>query len=148
MTSIDDALDLNCRNVIQRMGNRTTTSTSELQRYGDTYFPAGFFAGVHPADRAPPRSGHTEFYVQNIDPSDKPGTHWVAIARVPGHRDLLFDSFARPPSATFLPHLQGRVESTEDDVDQHPHDSTHCGQLCMAFGHILHQYGREGAKHC
>ena len=53
MTSIDDALDLNCRNVIQRMGNRTTTSTSELQRYGDTYFPAGFFTGVYPADRAP-----------------------------------------------------------------------------------------------
>ena len=147
MESIDHALDTYCRHVMTEMG-ADTTSTSALDHYGRTHFPGGFFAGVYPADREPPPPTGTDFYIQNTEPASHPGTHWVAIARVPGYPDLLFDSFARKPSHVFLPHLMGRVESTEDDVDQHPRDSTHCGQLCHAFGHVLHRHGRDAATKC
>ena len=111
MESIDHALDTYCRHVMTEMGT-DTTSTSALDHYGRTHFPAHFFAGVYPADREPPPPTGTDFYIQNTEPASHPGTHWVAIARVPGYPDLLFDSFARKPSHVFLPHLMGRVEST------------------------------------
>ena len=148
MDNIDQALDLLCRHVMAEMGKTTTTSTDELRAYGATHYPAGFFAGVYATDQSPPTLAHRNFYIQNTDPSTEPGTHWVAIAREPGYTDLLFDSFARKPSHAFLPHLRGRVELTETDVDQHPRDSTHCGQLCLAFGHIFERYGRSAALLC
>ena len=101
------------------------------------------------ADVTPPRTPHRCFYVQNTDPSDQPGTHWVGIAREPGQTDVVFDSFARRPSPTFLPHLQHMVR-TEDDVDQARTGpgSTMCGQLCMAFGTIFLHHGRDAALKC
>ena len=50
MQSIDHALDTYCRHVMTEMG-ADTTSTSALDHYGRTHFPAHFFAGVYPADR-------------------------------------------------------------------------------------------------
>ena len=48
--------------------------------------------------------------------------------------------------STFLPHLRG-MALTEDDVDQET-NSTRCGQLCMAFGHIFLAHGYEAAQKC
>ena len=49
-------------------------------------------------------------------------------------------------SATFLPHLRG-MALTEDDVDQET-NSTRCGQLCLAFGHIFIAHGYDAARKC
>ena len=38
-----------------------------------------------------------------VDPADF--RNWVAVALEPGQKPLLFDSFGRKPSATFMPHL-------------------------------------------
>ena len=103
--------------------------------------------GVFPADVTPARTNHRGFYIQNTKPSSHVGEHWVAIAREPRHTDIVFDSFARTPSATWMPHLRG-MRSTESDVDQFPHDSTHCGQLCLAFGHVFLEHGYDAALQC
>ena len=41
-----------------------------------------------------------------------------------------------------------RMALTEDDVDQWPRDSTHCGQLCLAFGHVFLSHGYAAAQLC
>jgi hypothetical protein len=144
----DQLLDIFTTHVMDEMKNRGTTSTSELDAYCSRKFKPGFFVGVFPADKEPPVSKKRDFYIQNTMPSDHPGEHWVGIAREPGYPDLLFDSFARKPSSVFMPHLIGKVESTEDDVDQFPRDSSHCGQLVCAFGLIFERFGRRVAKMC
>lgn len=143
---IDQILQAYARGVAHEMRKNTTTSTSELEAYGRLHFTPQQFLGVYPADATPPRTKERCFYIQNTEPSSEDGEHWLGIARQPGKRDLLFDTFARRPSATFLPHLRG-MALTEDDVDQET-NSTRCGQLCMAFGHIFLAHGYEAAQKC
>jgi len=144
---IDAMLQAYARTVAQEMGKTTTTSTTELREYGYRHFSASQFIGVFPRDETPDRTSHRCFYIQNTQDSSQDGEHWLGIGRQPGEPDLLFDSFARKPSATWMPHLRG-MELTEDDVDQWPEDSTHCGQLCLAFGHIMTNHGYGAAKLC
>ena len=107
MDSADIILQIYARQVATRMRSNTTTSTSELQAYGNLYFPKQRFLGVFPADITPKRPPHGAFYIQNTlrsDSEDRSG-HWVAVAVEPGRKPLLFDSFGRKPSATFMPDL-------------------------------------------
>ena len=143
----DELLQAYARNVAHELRNSTTTSTSELVAYGNMHFSPLQFLGVFPADETPGRTQHRCFYIQNTQDSSKDGEHWLGIGRQPGETDLLFDSFARKPSASWMPHLRG-MTLTEDDIDQWPKDSTHCGQLCMSFGHIIINHGYEIAKFC
>ena len=145
--NVDAMLEAYARNVAHEMRKNTTTSTSELRDYGDRHFSPLQFLGAFPADETPARTKHRCFYIQNTQDSSQDGEHWLGIGRQPGETDLLFDSFARKPSATWMPHLRG-MELTEDDIDQWPVDSTHCGQLCLAFGHIMINHGYEAAKLC
>ena len=130
--------------VAGRMGKRTTTSTSELNDYGHRYFTPHQFLGVFPADQEPPRTRHRCFYVQNNKPASHKGEHWCAIGREPGRADLFFDSYARKPSPHFMPHLQG-VALTNADIDQ-SYDSSICGQMSLAWGHIFLACGYDVAQ--
>ena len=143
---VDDLLQAYARNVAFEMGKDTTTSTTELNDYGTKHFSPMQFLGVYPANVAPERTKHRCFYIQNTEPASHKGSHWLGCAREPGQRDLLFDTFARRPTASFLPHLRG-MELTEPDIDQETH-STRCGQLCMGFGHVFVNHGREFAELC
>ena len=107
MDSADIILQIYARQVAARMRSNTTTSTSELQAYGNLYFPKQRFLGVFAADITPKRPPHSAFYIQNTlrsDSKDRSG-HWVVVALEPGRKPLLFDSFGRKPSATFMPDL-------------------------------------------
>ena len=105
--------------VAHRLGKDTTTTTTELLDYGRRNFTPLSFIGVFPADITPERTRR---------------------------KDLLFDSFARRPSPTFMPHLQ-HARSTDPDVDQ-ALESTRCGQLCLGFGHVLTAHGYHAATWC
>ena len=144
---IDDILQAYSRAVMHDLRKSTTTSTGELEGYAQRHFMPHECLGVFPADVTPARTKHRCFYIQNTKPSSHAGEHWVAIAREPRHTDIVFDSFARTPSATWMPHLRG-MRSTESDVDQFPRDSTHCGQLCLAFGHVFLEHGYDAALQC
>ena len=146
MDSADILLQVYARQVSNRMKKDTTTSTSELQAYGDLYFPKHFFLGVYPADMTPERPAHRAFYVQNTlrsDSTERNG-HWVAVALEPGQKPLLFDSFGRKPSATFMPHLM-RANTTDPDRNQE-WESTRCGQLSLAFGQLYLTHGYAVAR--
>ena len=107
------------------MRNSSTTSTTELETYGQAHFSPLQFRGVFPANETPERSKHRCFYIQNTSSEPGANAHWLAIACQPGEPDLLFDTFARPPSATWLPHLR-HMETTDADVNQQQH-SRRCG---------------------
>ena len=136
MDSADIILQIYARQVAARMRSNTTTSTSELQAYGNLYFPKQRFLGVFAADITPKRPPHGAFYIQNTlrsDSEDRSG-HWVAVAVEPGRKPLLFDSFGRKPSATFMPDLM-HADITDPDLNQEL-ESTRCGQLSMGRGDI------------
>ena len=101
---------------------------------------------MFPANQTPEKSKHRSFYIQNPSAEAGANAHWLAIACEPGEPDLLFDTFARPPTATWLPHLR-HMETTDPDVNQQQH-SRRCGQLCMAFGHVFLNHGRPVARMC
>ena len=141
MDSADQLLEVYARMVAQRMQSSTTTSTSDLQGYADMYFRPGVFLGVFAADESPPRPQHRGFYVQNTlrTDSESRNGHWVAVAMEPGEKSLLFDSFGRTPGAAFMPHLM-HAETTDPDRNQE-WESTRCGQLSLAFGHLYMNHG-------
>ena len=62
----------------------------------------------------------------------------------PGRKPLLFDSFGRHPSATFMPDLM-HANITDPDLNQEL-ESTWCGQLSMAWGHLYLNYGYAVAQ--
>eukprot|EP01043_Picozoa_sp_COSAG02_P033617 COSAG02_NODE_2303_length_9183_cov_6.229369_2_plen_147_part_00 len=130
--------------VARRMGKVTTTSTSELDEYGRRWFTPQQFLGVFPADHEPPRTKRKCFFIQNTKPASHRGEHWTAIGREPGRPDLFFDSYARKPSAHFMPHLQGAT-TTHSDVDQSL-DSTICGQMSLGWAHCFIERGYEVAQ--
>ena len=79
MDSADIILQIYARQVAARMRSNTTTSTSELQAYGNLYFPKQRFLGVFAADITPKTPPHSAFYIQNTlrsDSKDRSG-HWV-----------------------------------------------------------------------
>ena len=143
----DQLLQAYARGVEHGMRNTSTTSTTELQDYGRLHFSPLQFRGVFPANQTPEKSKrHRSFYIQNTSAEAGANAHWLAIACEPGEPDLLFDTFARPPTATWLPHLR-HMETTDPDVNQQQH-SRRCGQLCMAFGHVFLNHGRPVARMC
>ena len=68
----------------------------------------------------------------------------MAVAVEPGRKPLLFDSFGRKPSATFMPDLM-HANATDPDLNQEL-ESTRCGQLSMAWGHLYLNYGYAVAR--
>ena len=146
MADADQLLATYARMVEASMGHSSTTTTSELQDFALQYFSGLQFLGVYPADVTPERTLHRCFYIQNTSAATLPGVHWLALARQPGHNDLLFDSFARPPTADWLPHLRG-MDLTDDDLNQR-YDTKRCGQICVAFGFVFMHHGRDVAALC
>jgi len=142
----DHLLEAYTAQVSARLGKDTTTGTTELLDYGRRHFTPVSFLGVFPSDVTPARTRHRCFYIQNTESSREDGQHWCGIAREPGRKDLFFDSYARAPSATFMPHLR-HAQSTDPDVNQ-AIDSTRCGQLCHGFGHVFVNHGYDTAAMC
>ena len=142
MSTIDIVLYSVADAISQEVGYNSTT-TSDLNRLGHALFKPGFFLGVYPAGSTIPKPGGRAFYIQNTEPISKSGSHWLAVALEPGHPPLLFDSYGRTPSRSWMSELQ-HMDTSDPDVNQRD-DTTICGQLCLAFGKIFELHGRSVA---
>jgi len=91
-----------------------------------------YFKGVLAADELEPHSVITdEYYIVNLDPSWKEGSHWVAIKLCPEGRNEYFDSYGWPPPYEhFLTVLETFNSSTVQIQDNL---STVCGQYCIFY---------------
>ena len=103
------------------------------------------FGGVYPSDQIEHIKIKTHLlpqgFIFNYDPSNKPGSHWVAaIINPPGTKHLFFDSFGRPPALTCLKNfLHGKY--LFNPVQYQNELTTSCGEWCIFFlcYHLTHQ---------
>jgi len=128
----------------ENVGN-TTTNGTELEREGVKLFGMKF-KGVYASDKIPHLDNLKSYAILNLDKSNEPGSHWIAIA----HKDnttYCYDSFGRGYK-TIIKNLNysanGRIVNTDLDAEQHPTE-LNCGLRCLSFLYVFHHYGAEVA---
>lgn len=93
------------------------------------------FRGVFPCNHLPEKILKPAFIVANTDPSNKPGTHWVAFYFPKKGPAEYFDSFGRRPyNKHFLRFLQRNSTSFISNTKQLQGDqSVTCGHYCCVY---------------
>jgi len=88
------------------------------------------FDGVFSIDNLPE---YPHLLVCNTDPSNRPGSHWIAIYVEDG-RGEFFDSFGRRPNATFEHYMNRHCTSWNfNDRQIQSIISKFCGHYCIYF---------------
>ena len=62
--------------------------------------------GVFPSDKLPPMQNYPSCLIANIDSSNQPGSHWIAMFVDCDGIGEYFDSYGRPPSKKFASYLR------------------------------------------
>jgi len=90
--------------------------------------------GVFPSDRLPKSMPKSSAIVVNTDPSDKPGTHWVAIFKnVDGTVDY-FDSYGFKPMVATISHFLNKFKKCHYNMKRIQGIlSSVCGHYCIYF---------------
>jgi len=103
------------------------------------------FKGVFASDNIPRLNNLTKYCILNLDRTDEPGSHWIALAKLPNGNSIMYDSFGRS-SKTIIPSLwysgNGRIIHDTRDAEQGIKESN-CGQRTLAFLIFLDTYGPE-----
>lgn len=151
--------------ILPLLGNKTTLG-SDLKKVGMKLFSTKFI-GAFPADMIPDLTKKQPYAIINLDDSDLPGSHWIAISRTnccsfrssqlgkcdkrSSARDciLVYDSFGRP-TAEILPSLIKKVSNAKllmvDDDPEQGISETNCGARCMAWLYVFDRYGSDVAE--
>jgi hypothetical protein len=117
------------------------TVDADLRKLGLHYF--GYkFAGVFSSNTIP-FATNFRYCIANLDPTNKPGSHWIAIAKEKG-RLLFYDSFGRE-TTDILPDVHNRHQDVDHDAEQDI-DEANCGQRCLAWLMMYDQFGSDIAK--
>lgn len=89
------------------------------------------FKGVFAFDQIPEKA-LPGYYIINLDPSYKPGSHWVCAKIIKGKRNIFFDSYGFPPKGEKLKIFLGKNTQHNKKRLQNSF-STACGQWCLFF---------------
>lgn len=121
---------------------------SELHGIGKKLFGVKF-KGVFPSDRIPKLNDLSPYAILNLDTSEEPGSHWVAIAKHPNKdKTLLYDSFARKGSK-IIKSLEysgnGRIIDSDLKDKEQKIEETNCGGRCLAYLVVVEKYGWDAA---
>ena len=124
-----------------------TTYLSELQGHGKKLFGVKF-KGVYPSDKIPRLNDLQPYCILNLDKSNEPGSHWVALCKTEDRNCIFYDSFGRHYTR-IISNLEltgnGRIVNTELDKEQRI-SQTNCGQRCLAFIKVLDKWGSDVAR--
>lgn len=121
------------------------------------------FMGVFAANQIPNitaqvNSGmHRVSFIMNLDPSSKPGIHWVAVYIDTKHDRSLeyYDSFGRDPSESFMRDILGLINALEpgtylkfkvNRIIEQRANSTNCGYFACKF--LVDRYDGVPFKEC
>ena len=78
-------------------------------------YTRGVFQEAHPSDKLPSSvSSYPALFIANVDTSDKPGSHWIALYFTKDYKGEFFDSYGLPPSnysRTFTSFLDNNSKS-------------------------------------
>lgn len=126
---------------IQQILGKNDTFDSDLNKIGVDLF-GDLWGGVFPVDKWKPNQ-KKPYAIVNLDTSDMPGSHWVAIITEPNHI-LVYDSFGRT-SQKILKKLKvgsGTIIDTEYDAEQDKKEYN-CGQRSLSALLVYDLYGRN-----
>jgi len=91
----------------------------------------GLFQGVFSTDTLPKKP---RLLVSNTDPSNKPGTHWIAIYVDSNGRGEFFDSFGRKPSEVFEDYMnENCIDWIYNTRQLQSIASSYCGFYCCFY---------------
>jgi len=90
------------------------------------------YRGTFSCDTLPKSTG---IMVSNVDPSHKPGTHWVSIYISPDRQHgEYFDSFGRRPNELFSSYMNERCRRwTYNKRQLQSVASKNCGRFCVLY---------------
>lgn len=120
------------------------TLTKDLDEAGKLLIGEAF-EGVFASDQIP-QNATWKCLIANLDPSDKPGSHWIAMARNPykkGNGVIVYDSFGRDANV-LLPEVALSMKNTEQDAEQCKQEDN-CGARCLAWLLLFCHFGEEAA---
>lgn len=128
--------------VVRHLGNKVTDNT-QLDKVGRRFFGKKYI-GTFPSDQIPRLKPNT-YCIANLDATDEPGSHWVALVKSDDDELIVYDSFGRFTSV-ILPHLtreyKHKIVDTEHDSEQGLKE-TNCGARSMAAILMYHRYGKK-----
>ena len=124
------------------LGNRSTYG-SDLERVAIKMMGSQF-KGVFPSDKIPRLNALKPYAILNLDRSDQPGSHWIAIAFSNG-KTYVYDSFGRKSSRIIptLTHGRGIVDS-DYDAEQDVLEEN-CGPRSLAWLLFFNAMGAKNA---
>lgn len=136
------------KDITDAMGDKSTFM-SELNGIGRKLLGVKFH-GVYPSDKIPRLNDLSPYCILNLDKSNEPGSHWVALAKLEDENaSVIYDSFGRD-HMKIIPNLQysgnGRIIQPEDDSEQHVLQQS-CGQRTLSFLLFLDRYGIKNAMY-
>lgn len=132
--------------VIPMVGNQSTYQ-NKLKEAGEELLGTPDFHGVFPSDKIPRLTTLNPYAIINLDNSNEPGSHWVAIAHA-DRKMYVYDSFGRK-STEILPDIfasgnGSNIIDTDYDAEQSPKEMN-CGARCLAFLILFKYYGSNMA---
>ncbi len=140
--SIEELYSKELKNIYNKLGKGVTYG-DQLNKYATSLF-GNKFKGVYAADELEPlKRFNTGYFIYNLDDSDEPGSHWIAVIK---HDSgiLVYDSFARS-TKLIAPNLYaiGNVKDTEYDAEQSIYQDD-CGSRFIAAIKIYYEFGQIG----
>ena len=138
----------NLSTIERLVGHKNVTYLDELLYWGKILFNTERsrpFKGVFAKDQkwySPSEDEGKWYAIVNLDSSGQGGSHWIGIA-YEKHTGLMFyDSFGRNSRRIFPSQYQ--FLNTDPDAEQHMKEEN-CGQRCLAWLKLYHDYGPEAA---
>lgn len=101
------------------------------------------FRGVFPSDKLP-KNPSIGIYIINLDPSTKPGSHWIAI-HIKTHKEAeYFDSYAYPPFIQSIINFLNTFSCAYNSIQLQNFQSDLCGEYCCLY--VLHKSTGKSLK--
>jgi hypothetical protein len=93
-----------------------------------------YASGVYPSDQLPAVEKLPSCFIANVDPTNEPGRHWVAIYIGADGVGEFFDSYGRAPTGPFEKYLKRNCKKVVHNSArvQGPLSSS-CGQFCIYY---------------
>ena len=107
------------------------------------------FSGIYSCNNIPLLTRTKKYAIVNVDNSNQPGSHWVAVCKING-KTYHYDSFARD-NKKLMPSLSksgnGKIVNVDiSDAEQKVIEDS-CGARCIAFLLFVDAYGMKYGKY-
>lgn len=128
------------KDITDRIGHNKSTYSNELKNVCKQLMNKKF-KGVYSADTIPKLKNNQNCII-NLDNSDEPGSHWVALTKI-NNKLYFYDSFGRSKH-TIMNNNKLKVINSDLDPEQR-YDEKNCGQRCIAWNYLFYLYGPKVA---